>query len=262
MRQTVIPLTALAAWSIQASGKEPGAAMNNVLKGHGLGLAYLAEPATIEALDQERIFEDLAEGAYDALVFRPERWRLTDHDHLVLARAGRSGRYLGLLAASMDEADGIPFLNIDTAFVAPAASALDLFQRMLAVVVLRMEGVDVAPSVICACTGSPACLAALRAVAKRCLGAVMFPETASSMVTLRTVVLARQVARHVLPLASLNVTTGRMSGPREQVLGILDLRACLPGSVVEAARGLCRSRSPRAATRAELGVMPRLAAER
>ena len=228
--------------------------MDNVLNGHGLGLAYAAEPAVIELLDQERIFEDLAEGAYDALVFRPERWRLADHDHLVLARASRTGRYLGLLAASMDEADGVAFLNIETAFVAPSVRVLDLFQRMLAVVVLRIEGADAAPAVISACTGNRTCLAALRAVAANCPGSVLFPEADGSVVTLRTVALARRVARRIAPQLSLDVVTGRVPGPREQVLAVLDLRGCPPGQVVEAARARCRTRPTRAAWRAALGA--------
>lgn len=228
--------------------------METVLSGQGLALAYAAEPATIESLNQERIFEDLADGAYDALVFRPERWRLADHDHLVLARASRTGRYLGLLAASTDEVDGVPFLNIDTAFVAPAVRVLDLFQRMLAVVVLRMEGGDTAPSVISACTGNQSCLAALRAVAANCPGSVLFPETDGSVVSLGTVALARLVARRVVPRTPLNVANGRVPGPRDQVLAVLDLRSCPPGCVVEGARARCRTRTARAAWRAALGT--------
>lgn len=228
--------------------------MKNVLNGHGLGLAYAAEPAAIEALDQERIFEDLAEGAYDALVFRPERWRLADHDHLVLARANRTGRHLGLLAASLDEVDGIPFLNIDTAFIAPAARTLDLFQRMLAVVVLRMEGADTAPSVISACTSSAACLAALRAMAGRCPGAVLFPETDGTVVRLGTADLARRVARQVVPRTPLDLASGRVRGSRDQIMAVLDLRACPPGSLVAPAVEFCRSRPSRAAWRAALGT--------
>jgi len=227
--------------------------MDNVLNGHGLGLAYVNDPKIIEKLDQEEIFEDLAEGAYDALVFRPERWRLADHDHLVLARANRSGRYLGLLAASTDDSGGVPFLNIDTVFIAPEARELDLFQRMLALVVLRMEGVESAPSVITACTGSSACMTALRQVAACCPGAVLFPQTDSPLVSLGTASLARRLAMQIVPRCPVDLATGRVQGHRPQTLGVLDLRACPPETVVEAARGLCRTRPSRAALRAALG---------
>lgn len=227
--------------------------MDNVHNGYGLGLAHIADPTIIEGLDQESIYEDLAEAACNALVFRPERWRLADHDHLVLARASRTGRYLGLLAASIDEADGTQFLNIDTAFVAPEARGLDLFQRMLALLVLRMEGTDTAPSVIAACTSSGACVAGLRGVAAACPGAVLFPQTDGSVVSLASAGLACRIAHRIVPRVPFAVATGRVPGLRDQTLAVLDLRSCSPASVVQAARGLCRLRPTRAAWRAALG---------
>lgn len=227
--------------------------MELVLNGHGLVLAYANDPAIVDALDQERIFEDLAEGANDALVFRPERWRMADHDHLVLARACRTGRYLGLLAASDAEAGSQTFLDIETAFIAPAARELGLLQRMLALVMLRIEGTDAAPSVITARTGSPACLAALRDMAARCPGAVLFPQTESRVVSLRTAALARRLARQVAPRSCLDVATGQVEGPREQVLAVLDLRPCPAETVVDAARAMCRARPARAAWRLACG---------
>ena len=228
--------------------------MEMVLNGHGLVLAYVNDPAIIEALDQERIFEDLAEGAYDAMVFRPEKWRLADHDHLVLARAGRTGQYLGLLAASEAEAGRETFLDIETAFIAPAAQDLDLLQRMLALVMLRIEGTDAAPSVVTACTGSAACLAALRDMAAQCPGTVLFPQTDSRVVALGTAALARRLIRQIAPRTRLDVATGQVQGHREQVLAVLDLRACPPGAVVEAARTMCRARPTRAAWRQAFGA--------
>jgi hypothetical protein len=247
-----------------ANRKEPGDAMELILQGHGLVLSYLSETAVVEALDQERIYEDLAEGAYDALVFRPERWRLADHDHLVLAQARRSGQYLGLLAASETETEDGPFLNIDTAFVAPAAQSLDLFQRMLALLMLRIEGITVAPSVVTACTGNVACLSALRGMAGRCPGAILFPQTDAPVVALGTAALARRLVRHIAPRARLDVATGQVPGPHEEVLAVLDLRACPPDSVVEVARMMCRARPRRVAWRQALGApaVKRIAAGR
>lgn len=227
--------------------------MDNVLKGHGLGLACLSEQAAIEELDQERIFEHLAEGAHDALVFRAERWRLADHDHLVLARTTHDEHYLGLLAVSAEDTGQESFLSIDTAFIAPAARDLDLFQRMLAVAMLRIEGLDAVPAVVAACTGNPACIAALRDVAERCPGALLFPQ-ADAVVQLGTVALACRIARQFAPRARFNAATGCVPGSREQVLVVLDLRACPPAMVVDAAAALCRARPSQAALRQAFGA--------
>ena len=105
-----------------------------------------------------------------------------------LPAASRTGRYLGLLAASMEQAAATSrSCNIDTCFIAATAQDLDLFQRMLAVVVLRMEGMDAAPSVISACTGNPECLRGTAqpgrpVVPARCCS----PSCDSSVVTLAT----------------------------------------------------------------------------
>ncbi len=230
--------------------------MENVVNRNGLSLAYINDPEVIDCLDQEAIFEDLAEGTSNALVFRPERWRLADHDHVVLVRGRRSGRYLGLLAASVEQCGDTAFLNIDTCFIVPAAQDLDLFQRMLAVVVLRMEGLDAAPSVVSTCTDNPDCLAALRGLAARFPGAVLFPELQSTVVRLETAALARRIARRIAPRSELNLAAGSLLGTRRQVLAVLDLRASPPAGVVEAARSTFRMRPGRAARRAAFGELP------
>lgn len=227
--------------------------MENVLNGHGLSLGYANDPQRIGNLDQNAIFEDLAEGACDALVFRPQRWRLADHDHVVLARAQRTGRHLGLLAASMEHCGDIAFLNIDTCFIAPAAQGLDLFQRMLSVVMLRMEGMDAAPSVISAGPGSPECLYALRTLAGRLAGAVLFPQSDSPVITLATVALARRIARQIAPRRDVSVATGRLAEAHKRVMAVLDLRACAPSDIIETARTTCRKRPSRSALRAAFG---------
>ena len=231
--------------------------METVLNGNGLSLAYVNDPQLIEGLDQRSIFQDLAEGACDAPVFRPQRWRLADHDHVVLARARRSGRHLGLLAASTENAmegcGDTAFLNIDTCFIAPAAQGLALFQRMLSMLVLLIEGMDAAPSVISACPGSPECLRAFHALAGRLPGAVLFPQLDSTVISLDTVTLARRIAQRIAPRGSLNVATGRLAGAQKRMVAVLDLRACAASDVVEAARITWRKRPSRAASRAAFG---------
>ncbi len=215
---------------------------------HALSLVYLHDPGTIQNLPQGRIFEELADGNYRALVFRPERWRLADHDHLVLARARRDSRHIGLLAASDGHSGREAFLHLETAFLPPDTADLHLLQRMLALMLLRIEGQDAAPAVISACTGDAACLAALRQLAACCPGAVLFPET-DKVATLATVALARRIAPHVMPRAQLDVSCGRISDVVDQVLAVLDLRGCSSLDVMDAARDIYRARRARTAQR-------------
>jgi hypothetical protein len=223
--------------------------METTVHCHGLSLAYRGDYHAIAALDQEQVFEDLAEAACDSLVFKPERWRLVDHDHLVLVRAGERGRCLGLLAASSGETGMESFLHIDTAFVPPGAGGLELFQRMLAVMMLRIAGSETVPRVISACTGSPLCLQALRRMIFLLPEAHQFPQPDCPVVPLPTAAIARRIARQIAPRERFHPGTGRLTGPREQVLALLDLLDCTPEAVVQMARAICRTRPRRAMTR-------------
>lgn len=229
--------------------------METTIHCHGLSLAYLGDYHAIAALDQEQVFEDLSDCACEKLVFQPERWRLVDHDHLVLVRAGDTGRCLGLLAASSGETGQEAFLHIDSAFVTPGAGGLDLFQRMVALAMLRIAGTDTVPRVISACTGSAGCLQALRRMIFLLPEANLFPQPDSTVVSLPTAAIARRVARQIAPRESLHPGSGRLSGPREQVLALLDLLDCPPDAVVQMARTICRTRPRRAVTRERLDAV-------
>ena len=224
--------------------------METTIHCQGLSLAYCADYHAIAALDQEQVFEDLTESACEQLVFQPERWRLVDHDHLVLVRARDTGRCLGLLAASAGETGKESFLHIDTAFVPPGNSGLELFQRMLALMMLRIEGSDTVPRVISACTGSAGYLQALRRMIFLLPEANLFPQPGCTIVSLPTAAIARRIARQIAPRGLLHPGTGRLSGPREQILAVVDLLDCAPDAVVHMARAICRTRPRRAVTRA------------
>jgi len=117
---------------------------------------------------------------------------------------------------------------------------------------LRIAGADAVPRVVSACTGSAACLHALRRMIFLLPEARQFPQPGCAVVSLPTAAIARRVARQIMPREPVHPGTGRLAGPREQVLALLDLLDCTPEAVAQMARTICRTRPRRAVTRERL----------
>jgi hypothetical protein len=245
--------------------------MDHVLTEHGLRLTYLCDPATIDELDQDRILEDLAHAApSDDPLPWITRSRLSDYNHLVLATDRNTGRYLGLLGANDGATSREEFLLLETSFVAANARGQNLLRRMLALAILRIGGVTVAPSIIAACTRNPIFYHILQSTARRFTGAVFFPEPESVAISFQTATLAQRIAREICPNFRFLATTGTIRGgrppsgpfyhrplssdqrienlfgqqmqPADQMLTMLDLRGTSEDAVLDAARRTYRAK--------------------
>jgi hypothetical protein len=180
--------------------------MNLVLTEHQVQLTCLSEPHMIETLDMDLLVDDLADGTPPAFL-TPER--ICVQDLIVVATAGRSGRYLGLLGARDDVAGGQRFLRLDMACVAPAARGQRLISRLLARAAAERVGRS---AVLAARTATPAWFRALRHFATDLAGTAFHPAPAGAVVTLRTAALARQIAGALCPEHRHDVATGVLHG--------------------------------------------------
>jgi hypothetical protein len=120
---------------------------------------------------------------------------------------------------------------------------------------LRIAGADAVPRVVSACTANAGCLHALRRMIFLLPEATLFPQPEGAVASLPTAAIARRVARQIAPRESLHPGTGRLSGPREQVLALLDLLDCTPDATMQMARTVCRARPRRAIARQGLDAL-------
>jgi hypothetical protein len=187
-------------------GKYGGTPMKLVLKEQPIRLTCLSEPHMIETLDMDQLVDDLADGAPPAFL-TPER--ICVQDLIVVATAGNSGRYLGLLGARDDTARGQPFLRLDMACVAPPVRGQRLISRLLARAATERIG---STSILVARTATPAWFRALRHFATSVAGAAFHPAPAGSVITLRTAAMARQIAATLCPEHRHDVATGVLHG--------------------------------------------------
>jgi hypothetical protein len=246
--------------------------MDTILAEQGLHLTYLRDPSNNEAFDPCRILDDLCEdGMAGAMLPWQNGLRMAASDHLVLATGTNDGRCCGAVAASEYATEWEPFLFLDAAYLAPAARAPRLLQRMLAFAMLRLAGDGAVPAVIAACVQTPIYAAGLRDLAQRFAGAALFPATPDDVVIdLGMASLARRIARVVRPGSRYNTATGifcsvadtdaaRHAGgtPKslpnsthrtEETLVIVDLSKVDEAAILDDARKLYRTR-PRSGTR-------------
>lgn len=246
--------------------------MDRVLAEHGLKLTYLCDPRAIDALDQDRMLEDMTE---DTPGGDPFPWlshhRLTDYDHVVLVTDRSTGRYLAFLTADDGVTTQENFLLLQTAFVATSARGQNLMRRMIALAMLRISGVSAAPPIIVACTRSPLCYRVMRNTARWFRGAAFFPDLDSVTISFPAVALARRIANEIGPNQRFQPATGTLRGgtrarmyvnhcrafsndpqierlfgqqmqPTDRMLAVLDLRGKDECEIIDEARRLYRSR--------------------
>lgn len=245
--------------------------MSTMLTRADLRTQYVRDPFVIEAIDVDRLIQELAEGSPNS---DPTLWigraPFTDYDHLVLASDRRTERCLGILgvqdgATERDE----EFLFISTAFVAECARGQGLMRRMVALTLLRAAGNGTTPRIIAAPTCSGLFYRALHGVTRDLPGVVMYPDPEPRPVHLSVAGLAQRIARRVSPGVRFEAGTGALRGglfasggagiapalsldpqidalfgrtlaPPDLILALLDLRRVSEEAVIEKARRIYR----------------------
>jgi hypothetical protein len=180
--------------------------MNLVLTEHQVRLTCLSEPHMIETLDMDQLVDDLADGSPPGFL-TPER--LCVQDLIVVATAGSSGRYLGLLGARDDSTGGQAFLRLDMACVTPLMRGQRLISRLLARAAAERIG---RTPILAARTATPSWFRALRHFATDLPGTAFHPTPAGAVITLRTAALAREIAGALCPEHRHDVATGVLHG--------------------------------------------------
>lgn len=169
--------------------------MDHVLTEHGLRLTYLRDTAEIDALDQERILDDLFEGTPPG---ETPLWTtgclLSDYDHLVLASDTATGRVLGLLGGqNRVTARQESVLLLETGFVIAPARGQNLLRRMIALALLRIAGLGSLPDAIAVLTRNPVCCHVLRAMGEALHGATFAPDPEEAVIRLDAAALMHRI---------------------------------------------------------------------
>lgn len=234
--------------------------MDTILAEQGLRLSYLRNPSMSDAFDPGRILDDVCEdGMTGAMLPWQNGLRMAASDHLVVASGTTNGRCFGVVAASDLATDREPFLFLDAAYMAPAARASHLLQRMLAFTVLRVAGCAAVPNVIAACVQTPCYARGLREFGERFTAASMFPAAPGGVVIdLGMASLARRIVRVVRPASRHDITsrfrpvlaagaTRTQTGLQrmEEMLIVLDLSMADDATILDDARKVYRSRPKR-----------------
>lgn len=241
--------------------------MDTIRAEQGLRLSYLRNPSQSEAFDPGRILDDLCEdGMAGAMLPWQNGLRMAASDHLIVAAGTTTGRCFGVVAASDLATECEPFLFLDAAYLAPAARASHLLQRMLAFAVLRVAGHAAVPNVIAACVQTPCYARGLREFGQRFRASAMFPAAPDAVVIdLGMASLARRIVRVVRP-ASRHAIGGRFRSAlvagvvhqpvslhrMEETLVVLDLSMADDATILNDARKLYRAR-PRSSARRGFG---------
>lgn len=180
--------------------------MKPVLGRRRVELRCLNEPHMIETLDIDHLVDELADGTPPEFL-TPER--LCVQDLVVVATEAQSGRYLGLLGARDEMANGHAYLRLDMACVAPVARGRRLMSRLLARAAVERARPGI---VLAARTGTPSWFHALRHFAAQVEGASFHPAPPGAVVTLRTAATARQIAGALCPEHRFDVASGVLHG--------------------------------------------------
>ena len=253
---------------------DQGAAMDDHITDANVRLTYFTDKLAIEALDQDRITEELTNLSPGE---NPAGWLgrrlLTDYDHLVLASNRHTGASIGLLGARHGTTSSETFLLLETAFIASSARGRKVIRRMIALAMLRIAGLAETPQVIAARTSNPLGYRMLRSFGQNFRKAVFFPEPVSNVIPLSTAALARRIAREICPRLRFNPLNGALRGGlaedgpaltrgstalaldpeiltmfdhslerTDQMLTVLDLRPEAEADIVDTTRRLFRGR--------------------
>lgn len=162
-------------------------------------------------------------------------------DHAVIAVHRRNGQSLGLLTAKAHVNGDETFMHLSVAGLQSGPQGPALLRRMVALLLLRLVGLEKLPDAIvldwCDSDLGPV----LRELAAKCAGVLLYPEADTTVVSLPTAALSHRVARFL--------GQPRSKTPTGALL-IVDLRHVAEETLVEHARGLHRVRLSRK------GIMP------
>ncbi|MGE0222408.1 MAG: hypothetical protein AB7S57_04030, partial [Acetobacteraceae bacterium] len=158
-------------------------------------------------------------------------------DHVVQAAFRRDGRLRGALAATRVPVGGETVLHLDRMDMREGPGAAALTRRMLALLLLRLAGLDAMPAAIAAPARDVTLCRILRSLAASCDGVRRYPDPANAVVPMRTAGLTLQTAR------ALRLPLYRSDGTGAALL-VLDLRDVREAALVAHARRLHRARLP------------------
>lgn len=245
--------------------------MEHMLVDAGLRMTYLRDPYQIDELDQDAILRDLSEGETEDLsAARLSHRNLSDFGHVILARDSRSAQTMALLAMRDGSTGQEDFLQLETAFVAPAARGRKIMNRMVALALLRVASFGPVPQVVVARTANPVWYRGLRKISRQFTGAVFFPDHESPAIRLDSAGLARRLAEQIAPNRRFDTATATLRGSRtatgkmrarptcddphlealfgrslrfaDQMLAVIDLRAQTEETILADARRVYRAR--------------------
>ncbi|GEM_PF-5051613 len=168
-------------------------------------------------------------------------------DHAVIAVHRQDGRSLGLLTAKMHATGDETFIHLAVAGLQFGDQGSALIRRMVALLLLRLAGLEKLPDAI-VLDGSDTDLGpVLRELAAKCAGARLYPEADTTVISLPTAALSHRIARSLgyprlaLPAA----TSGALPAAATGALLVIDLRHVAEETLVEHARSLHRVRLSR-----------------
>lgn len=160
-------------------------------------------------------------------------------DHAVIAVHRRSGRSLGLLTAQVHVAGDETFMHLSVAGLQPGSQGSVLLRRMVALLLLRLVGLEKLPDAIVLDWWDGDLGPVLRELAVKCAGARVYPEADTTVVSLPTAALSHRVARF------LGQPRARTPNGAGGALLVVDLRHVAEETLVEHARSLHRVRLSR-----------------
>jgi hypothetical protein len=239
--------------------------MDHILSELGLRLVYLRGRSAIDALDQERVLDELLDGTpiTEEPVWAGRRF-LSDYDHLLLAYNLTTGATLGIAGAHDRRADDVSFLWLETGFVAENARGRNLMRRMIALLLLRVASFGTVPDCLATVTRNPVAIHVLRDMVRRLVGVGFAPVSEGPVVDLGRFRLVRAVGRGLgQPVSLGGASRGAWNGlmmhglsssmPRpmaelasEPMLGVLDLREAPEAALIADLRKLYRDGRVRA----------------
>ena len=244
--------------------------MDHVIASSGLRLSYLCDRLTIQRLDVQKILDDLAEPETRyALCGWFARVSLMDFDHVVLA-TNHSERHVAMLVANDGNTLHGPYLDLRAAIAISAMRGSKLMRRLLAYAVSRVSCLGTTPRAIAARTSVPACYRLLSLFSNNIPGAGVFPEPNAPTVDLGRARLARDIAKRSAPQLEYESGTGtikrarlasatcfarktgndpvldgmfeRSLGSSDQMMVVVDMRACDEAAIEAGTRAMVRSR--------------------
>lgn len=231
--------------------------MDRVLAGRRLQLTYVRDRLLIDNLRRGGPVDNRLElGLPAGILGWAVRANNSGFNHLLLATDRWTGACEGLITAADHAIGQDSFLLLDTALFAPGADRLVLPRRMLALMLARAFSNKAAPSAVAVRTRSLGLCEAMRAVARRTPGAVLYPEPEAGAIPLATAALAHRVARSLgeaptfdaaiafPPMQHPAVNGGAGGDAAARTLVFLDFRAADRDAVLDCARWLYRVRMP------------------